>query len=65
LSDAKDNNIEEQVLEAVISKLLQTVSDKFGAALAISRDKDAEKEVTEAVMNENSMDSLKHLLSLI
>ena len=49
LADAKGIDIEQQVLEGVIAKLRKRFPDKFEAALAVTRDKDAEIAETAAV----------------
>lgn len=49
LADAKGIDIEEQILEGVIAKLRKRFPDKFDAALAVVRDKEAEFAETSAV----------------
>jgi len=49
LADAKGIDIEQQVLEGVIAKLRKRFPDKFEAALAVTRDKDAELAETAVV----------------
>lgn len=49
LAHKLDINMEEQVLEGVIAKLRKRFPDKFDAALATVRDKEAELAVTSAV----------------
>jgi len=54
LADEKELDIEEQVLNAVIAKLRKRFPDKFEAALAVSRDKDAELEETARVSKQEN-----------
>jgi len=56
LADSKGLDIENQILEGVIAKLRKRFPEKFDAALAVVRDKEAELAETSAVTGINDLE---------